>query len=449
MGDAGLVVGSLWLALRLHQIAWTDLYVVGACFAVILFVLIAEWKDLYRAWRGAPLHQEMTRLVETWIMTAVCLVVFAFVTKRSGEISRLVIGTWFVTSLLALLAWRGMVRLGLRTLRAHGRNSRTVAIVGTGDLGTRLMRTMLQSSWMGLRVVGFFDDSKRIGYRPVSGDKVSVVGGLEDVVRRARTGELDLIYIALPLGAEERIRELVSDLADTKATVYLVPDIFCFDLLHARMVNFGGVPTVSLFENPFSGVDGWVKRLEDLFLASLILLFIAIPMLLIALGVKLSSRGPVFFKQRRYGLDGKDIMIWKFRTMTVCEDGPDVPQATKDDKRVTRFGAFLRRTSLDELPQFLNVLGGSMSVVGPRPHAVAHNEMYRKLIRGYMLRHRVKPGITGWAQVNGFRGETDKIEKMEKRVEHDLWYIRNWSLWLDLRIVAASVFKGFVSENAY
>jgi putative colanic acid biosysnthesis UDP-glucose lipid carrier transferase len=245
------------------------------------------------------------------------------------------------------------------------------------------------------------------------------------------------------------MRQVIAALSDSTASVYIVPDVFCFDLLHAQMVNFAGVPAVSVFENPFNGVNGWVKRIEDVLLASLILLLIAVPMLAIALGVKLSSRGPLFFKQRRYGLDGKEIVVWKFRTMNVCEDGPEITQATRDDPRVTKFGAFLRRTSLDELPQFFNVLTGSMSVVGPRPHPIALNEAYRKQIRGYMLRHKVKPGITGWAQVRGYRGETDKLEKMERRIEHDLWYIRNWSLWLDLRIVALSTVKGFGGAKAY
>jgi putative colanic acid biosynthesis UDP-glucose lipid carrier transferase len=265
----------------------------------------------------------------------------------------------------------------------------------------------------------------------------------------AQKGRVDLVYITLPLRAEERMQELIDALADTTASVYVVPDIFVFDLLHARWVNLGGIPTVSVFENPFFGVDGWIKRLADLMFGSLLLLLCALPMAIVAVGVKFSSPGPVLFKQRRYGLDGREIAVWKFRTMTVCEDGTDIRQATKDDARVTYFGAFLRRTSLDELPQLVNVLQGRMSIVGPRPHAIVHNEQYRKLIRGYMLRHKVKPGITGWAQVHGWRGETDTLEKMQKRLEYDLEYIRNWSLWLDLKVIFFTVWKGFSGKDVY
>jgi putative colanic acid biosynthesis UDP-glucose lipid carrier transferase len=225
--------------------------------------------------------------------------------------------------------------------------------------------------------------------------------------------------------------------------------LFTYNLLNSRMVNLGPVATISIFETPFYGINGWLKRLEDIVLSVLILAIICIPMLAIAIAIKWTSPGPVLFKQRRYGLGGKSINIFKFRTMNVAENGDMVVQARKDDSRVTPFGKFLRCTSLDELPQFINVLLGDMSVVGPRPHAVVHNEEYRKLISGYMLRHKVKPGITGWAQINGFRGETDTLEKMEARVQYDLWYIRKWSIGLDLRIIARTVGSGFTGPNAY
>ena len=249
--------------------------------------------------------------------------------------------------------------------------------------------------------------------------------------------------------AEDRIREVIDCLMDSTASVYLVPDIFTFQLLNARTEEIDGLPVIGLCETPFAGLEGWLKRFEDVVLASAILTLISPLLAAIALGVKLSSRGPVIFKQRRYGLDGRRIRVYKFRTMTVCEEGDQVRQARPADARVTKLGAFLRRTSLDELPQFFNVLQGRMSIVGPRPHAVAHNEQYRRLIKGYMLRHKVRPGITGLAQVNGYRGETDTLEKMEKRVEYDLTYIRNWSLKLDLKIIALTVVHGFRHRNAY
>lgn len=235
--------------------------------------------------------------------------------------------------------------------------------------------------------------------------------------------------------AEARIRTLLDELSDTTASVYIVPDFFVFELLHARWISMGGLPAVSVFENPLFGLDGAAKRVADISLAIGVLVVLGIPMLVIAALVKLTSPGPVFFQQRRYGLDGREIRVWKFRSMRTCDDGAIVKQATKGDARITKLGAILRKTSLDELPQFLNVLDGSMSLVGPRPHASAHNEQYRSLIRGYMLRHKVKPGITGLAQVNGCRGETETVDKMEARVRWDHQYIRSWSMWLDIKIL--------------
>jgi putative colanic acid biosynthesis UDP-glucose lipid carrier transferase len=258
-----------------------------------------------------------------------------------------------------------------------------------------------------------------------------------------------VIYITFPLKAEPRINSIVRKLADTTATVYVVADFFVFDLLHAKWSNVGDIPVVSIFDTPFHGVGGWLKRVEDIVLGTAILVMISIPMLIIAITIKLTSKGPVFFRQKRYGLNGKEIRVWKFRSMSVCEDGVNVEQAKKNDPRVTRFGSFLRQSSLDELPQFLNVLKGDMSIVGPRPHAVAHNELYRSKIHGYMLRHKVKPGITGWAQVNGWRGETDTVDKMEKRVEHDLEYITNWRLLWDIHIILLTVFGSKKNQNAY
>jgi putative colanic acid biosynthesis UDP-glucose lipid carrier transferase len=249
--------------------------------------------------------------------------------------------------------------------------------------------------------------------------------------------------------AEDEIKKLLTDLGDAAVAVYLIPDLFVFELLHSRWQSIGGLPAISIYGTPLHGVGGMLKRVEDVILSLLIFVVIAIPMLMIAVGVKLTSPGPALFKQRRYGLGGESIWVWKFRTMTVCEEDTSFKQAQRNDGRITRFGAFLRRTSLDELPQFINVLQGQMSIVGPRPHPILLNEQFRLRIPKYMLRHLVKPGITGWAQINGFRGETDTLEKMEKRIEHDLFYIENWSLWLDIKIIIITIVKGFVDNNAY
>jgi putative colanic acid biosysnthesis UDP-glucose lipid carrier transferase len=264
-----------------------------------------------------------------------------------------------------------------------------------------------------------------------------------------RSNPVDIIYIALPMASQPRIIKLLEELRDTTASIYFVPDIFVFDLIQARLDSIGDLPLVAVCETPFYGFNGLVKRASDFVIACFILLLISPLLVAIAIGVKLSSPGPVLFKQRRYGVDGRQIYVYKFRSMTVTEDGDVVRQATRNDSRVTPFGAFIRRTSLDELPQFINVLQGRMSVVGPRPHAVAHNELYRKLIRGYMIRHKVKPGITGLAQVNGCRGETDTVEKMKARIEHDLAYLRNWSLLLDLQIILKTVVVVLRKQNAY
>jgi putative colanic acid biosynthesis UDP-glucose lipid carrier transferase len=274
------------------------------------------------------------------------------------------------------------------------------------------------------------------------------LGPLSALADHARSNTVDVIYIALPMASQPRILKLLEDLRDTTASIYFVPDIFVSDLIQARVDSIGGLPVVAVCESPFHGFNAVVKRVSDFCLAALILAAISPLMVAIGLGVKLSSPGPVLFKQRRYGLDGKRIVVYKFRSMTVAEDGEVVRQATRNDQRVTRFGAFLRRTSLDELPQFINVLQGRMSIVGPRPHAVAHNEMYRKLIRGYMIRHKVKPGITGLAQVNGLRGETDTVDKMKARIDYDLAYLRNWSLALDVRIILKTAVV-LLHKNAY
>jgi putative colanic acid biosynthesis UDP-glucose lipid carrier transferase len=276
-----------------------------------------------------------------------------------------------------------------------------------------------------------------------------LLGSVEELADYVKKNRVDLIYVTLPMSSQPRIMKLCNELRDTTASIYFVPDIFVFDLIQGRMDSIGGIPVMAVCETPFFGVNAMVKRLSDIVLATLILILISPALLAIAAIVKLTSPGPALFKQRRYGLDGREVIVYKFRSMRVAEDGPVVKQAKKDDPRVTPFGAFMRRTSLDELPQFINVLQGRMSIVGPRPHAIAHNEQYRKLVKGYMLRHKVRPGITGWAQVNGMRGETETVDKMMMRIEYDLEYLRHWSLKLDLQIIWRTIFVVLGKQNAY
>ena len=450
ISDVMLIVGCLVVSAHVYAVSWSDRYSFSAAAAVAVFYLFAESKGLYRSWRISTIFQEWRELWVAWSGTVLALMIVVFIFKDSDEYSRQVILTWLVMTPLVISIWRSLGRVVWREVRRRGGNFRVVAIVGVTDIGARLERNMEAAKWMGLRVKGYYDD------RCVSGERIKdnerrapVVGDNAVLLRHAQRGEIDMIYITFPLRAEQRVCELVRCLSDTTASVYFVPDFEVFDMLSGRWYALGDMPIVSIHETPFAGVEGWVKRVEDVVLSGAILALIAIPMILIAIGVKLSSRGPVLFKQKRYGIDGKEIEVWKFRTMKVCEDGQAVVQARQCDPRVTPFGAFLRRTSLDELPQLINVIQGVMSLVGPRPHAVAHNEEYRKLVYRYMLRHKVKPGITGLAQVNGWRGETDTLDKMERRIQYDLEYIRHWSLGLDFRIIFLTLFKGFVNKNAY
>lgn len=436
------------VASRLYPQVWTSHNTVAALVAILVFYFVAEMNGLYRSWRGVPVKHEALTAVATWAIAATVLLFLAFITKTSAEYSRVVTAIWFVLTTVFIVLWRVVQRLVLMSRRRRGKDLQMVAIAGLTLQGTRIAERIASDPYSGMRVLGFYDDRK--GPRlDAPGTTGNVVGDLGQLVEDARAGLVDRIYIALPLRAEPRIAAIVHSLADTTATVFVVADFLVFELLHARWSTVGDIPVVSIFDTPFGGLGGWLKRLEDLVLGAAILMVIAIPMAVIALGIRLSSAGPVFFRQCRYGLNGKEIRVLKFRTMAVCEDGQVVRQATRGDARVTRFGAFLRRTSLDELPQFLQVMTGDMSIVGPRPHAIAHNEIYRAKIHGYMLRHKVKPGITGWAQVNGWRGETDTVDKMEKRVEHDLEYIRNWGLVWDLKIILLTVFGAMRGVNAY
>jgi putative colanic acid biosynthesis UDP-glucose lipid carrier transferase len=352
---------------------------------------------------------------------------------------------WFVLAPVALLLSNHGALKFARWWCTHRAGHRHV-IIGATEVGLELTkRVALGSSDDGF--MGFFDFRAQGRLPPVPPGKwAGACSGLGEFVRRHA---VDVIYIALPISSAPRIAELVSQLRDTTASVYFVPNILALDLVQPRCIEIHGIPALAVIESPFHGMSALRKRAFDLGAGFLALLLAAPLMLLIAVAIKLTSPGPVLFKQRRYGLNGETVQIFKFRSMTVCEDGPVVTQVSRDDHRLTAVGRILRRTSLDELPQIVNVISGKMSLVGPRPHAVAHNELYRKLISGYMIRHKVRPGITGWAQVNGMRGETDTLEKMDARIRYDLDYIRNWSLWLDCKILARTVGLMVRDDKAY
>ncbi|WP_075180884.1 undecaprenyl-phosphate glucose phosphotransferase [Pantoea sp. 1.19] len=445
--DIFVMFVGLWLLSWINgqplTLPWWLLFLTG----LVLFQMIGGMTDFYRSWRGVSFATELQVIVQNWSLSMLIAAgLMAFVQLLSIPFNSYVI--WWGTVAIGFIISRALIRWLARLIRKLGYNTRNVAIVGTLPIGVSLASSFIDAPWIGLNVVGFYADD-RPEHRDDADPKLAYCGNVSQLVSDAREGRLDKIYIAMAMAEEQTIRSLVAQLTDTTCSVMLIPDIFTFNILQSRTEEVNGVPVVPLFETPMNGVNRVLKRLEDIIVSSLILLLISPALLTIAVLVKVSSPGPVIFRQVRYGMDGKPIRVWKFRSMKVMENGAKVVQATKGDARITPIGRILRSTSLDELPQFFNVLKGDMSIVGPRPHAVAHNEQYRALIQGYMLRHKVKPGITGWAQINGWRGETDTLEKMEKRVEYDLQYIRDWSIAFDLRIIFLTIFKGFISKTAY
>lgn len=451
--DSSIILLTFLALIDIFQSTWQPIYVWALLFSIILFNFFAESQDAYRSWRGANLRDEVEIVVFSWFTGVFILITFDFFFLHKNAYSDPFIAIWIIATPIEMVSWHALMRAVLAIIRTKGHNTRMVAIVGATSLGQRLEHAFNQMDWTGYRLSGYYDDrkvdtEKRTDRTKATG-KIQLAGNIEQLINDCQLGKIDAVYITLALSAENRIKEIVRRLSDSTVSVYLVPDLFTFNLLNSRWVDYQGITAVSIFDSPFSGFDSMLKRLEDIVLSIIILSVIALPMLCIAIGIKLTSKGPILFKQSRYGIDGEKITVWKFRSMTVTENGNNVVQATKGDTRITPFGAFLRRTSLDELPQFFNSLGGGMSIVGPRPHAIVHNEEYRKKIQGYMLRHKVKPGITGLAQINGFRGETDTLEKMEGRIHYDLQYIQSWTLLLDMKIIIMTVFKGFTNKNAY
>jgi putative colanic acid biosysnthesis UDP-glucose lipid carrier transferase len=383
----------------------------------------------------------------SWLYLVLVLLICGIVTHSVHLFNKPVLLLWILLTPLVHWIFALMGRSIIKTRSAQRWNRRQVIVIGASELGLKITQALDSQSVANHDLLGFFKDTENS--KVVDELIPKVLGTLEDVVEYLNTHVVHQIYITLPMGSQPRIVALMEALQDTTASLYLVPDVFGISIIQGRLQEINGVPVVGLCETPFTGINGMVKRVSDMVLASFIVVLTSPILLAVAIGVKLSSPGPVLFRQRRNGLDGEEILIYKFRSMRVMDDGAVVKQATKGDARITPFGAFIRKTSLDELPQFINVLQGRMSIVGPRPHAVAHNEQYRKLIRAYMVRHKVKPGITGWAQVNGQRGETDSIDKMQARVEYDLEYLRNWSLSFDLQIIFRTIRLVFFDRNAY
>jgi putative colanic acid biosynthesis UDP-glucose lipid carrier transferase len=389
----------------------------------------------------------IANIVISWAVLATLLGLFGYFSGYLDYFRRETLLTWCWVAPWCQIGAHFSLRAALPALRAFQGRPKSALLAGMNVPGLELARRLNRDIYSDIRVVGFVDDRAH-GRLKGTGD-YPVLGRIEELPELVKRGRIDVVYLALPMVSAPRIQALLDALRDTTASVYFVPDMFVTELIQGRVDSVSGMPVLGVFDSPFSGVSGLVKRASDIVL-SLAILVLAAP-LLVVLGilVKLTSPGPALFRQRRYGLDGEQIVVYKLRTMRVTEDGDTIRQCGRHDARVTPLGALLRRTSLDELPQLVNVLQGRMSLVGPRPHAVAHNELYRKLIKGYMQRHKVRPGLTGWAQVNGLRGETQSVEKMKARIDHDLDYLRNWSLRLDLYIIAKTAWIVLKGDNAH
>jgi putative colanic acid biosysnthesis UDP-glucose lipid carrier transferase len=382
---------------------------------------------------------------QRWAIMIFLLLIIGYSAQFLALFNKKLLLYWIVITPVVLIVLQIIVHNLFYRIYATKNALHKAVIIGSNELSIKLAKSLAQHSIYGVQCLGFFDDR---GLDRLPGC-LTLLGTLKDAHRFIINEQIKIIYIALPIAEQPRIHALLDDLRDTTASIYYMPDVSMVDMIQARSFDIEGIPMVTLCESPFTGTKALVKRISDIVLSLLILLITSPLMLLIAVGVKGSSSGPIIFKQRRYGLDGEEISVYKFRSMTVTENDAKIVQATRNDARITPFGAFLRKKSLDELPQFINVLQGRMSIVGPRPHAVAHNELYRKQIKGYMIRHKVKPGITGWAQVNGCRGETKTVEKMQARIEYDLNYLRHWSLSMDILIILRTVGVVIKDENAY
>ncbi len=426
--------------------------IIDALLCVAVLELVASFFHLSRSWRIVRLRHELADLTAHWTISFAGIMALFWLLgdlplARAGSWAPAA-ALWYGASLGAIIQFRIAMRLALRFWRSFGHDQRSAAFIGATETAQRLGEVFARQRWMGIRSLGVFDDRRPSDDRTVALRDQDFGGPVDRLYDLARSGAVSRIYVTLPMAAEQRIKAILDRFGDTTASLYYCPPLFRLDLVGARWDDVYGQPVVSIVESPFEGYSRLVKRAEDVALTLIALPLILPICLLAAMAIKLDTRGPVFYRQTRYGLDGRPFRIWKFRSMRVA-DADDFVQARRGDCRVTRVGALLRRTSIDELPQFINVVLGSMSVVGPRPHPVTLDDNFRPLIHRYAVRHKIKPGITGLAQVNGWRGETDTRDKMEQRVVHDIEYLRRWSIWLDLQILARTLLVPFVQRNAF
>ena len=412
-----------------------------------LAFLMLPQLGLYDSWRGRSMGVMFGRIAASWALVLLIGLFFSFLIHHVGYVSRLWIFYWYAITLGLLVATRIIVYSTLHYLRKKGWNSKRVVIVGYGRIGQEMHRRAVQQDWLGYEVKAVHASAQDAAC--LADPSIREIDTLENIHDYVQAQQVDEIWITLPVSASDKLQYLQYLLRNELVDIRWIPDTLSMQILSNTMVDFLGFPAVDLNRPISSGLNGLVKDSFDKVFSMVMLVLMTPLFIVIAIGIKWSSPGPVFFRQPRHGLNGRKFNVYKFRTMKLHDEHGTVIQATQHDARVTPLGHFLRRTSLDELPQFFNVLIGDMSVVGPRPHALQHNELYKDQVETYMLRHRVKPGITGWAQIHGYRGETDTLEKMAKRVQFDLYYIKNWSLWMDLQIILWTAFRGWTGSNAY
>jgi putative colanic acid biosysnthesis UDP-glucose lipid carrier transferase len=440
-----IAVVDLYGCAFLRRQSFSGRYFLLAALAFLLTSLVLDRAHVHSHSGVRPSLSELLDIIVRWVLIAG----LSYGLIDLGGLSQLIgypaLAMWVVSTPFCM--W--LAQMGVRRMLCNGSGlepEKTV-IVGVTDVGQRLESRIDATPVLRKRVIGYFED--RSVDRLPAAQAQRILGRMDDLPGFILKNHIRTVYITIPLSKQKRITDLLTSLDDSTASIYFVPDLFVFNLIQARIDALGGIPLIAVRESPFFAGRIIAKRLEDIVLAAVALVLLSPVLLFAALGIKLTTPGPVLFRQLRYGLDGLPIRVYKFRSMRVLEDGAQAyTQVTRGDSRVTPFGALLRKTSIDELPQLLNVLDGSMSIVGPRPHVVAVNEQYRRLIPEYMIRHKVRPGITGWAQVNGYRGGDD-LASMTKRIECDLEYVRSWSMGLDFRIILRTVMMLLRDRSAF
>ncbi len=445
-----LIILLSYVAIENYLSPTLNIFNLGFALLIMVgFIIGSSINKLYQSWRIASIQVEQIRIWRSWFSVPM-IIVYLILDAYSAIPRSLLLALWLINPLTCSLV-RIISRNSIRLWYKNENKFQRLAIIGATDLGHVIANRIQKNHWTGLKLIGAFEDRKHDGERTSikKDSKLKFIGTIEKLVQMAKQGEIDTIYISLPMRSESRIKEIISRFSDSTVSIYYVPDSTTFETLHAQWHSLGDLPVLRIVDTPHDGLNFWLKRMFDITFACFALIVLAIPMLLIAIAIKITTKQSIFFKQMRYGLGGNKFEIYKFRTMSVSENGNDFVQTAQNDARVTPIGRFLRKTSLDELPQIINVIQGRMSLVGPRPHPTKLDEQYRTTIHRYAMRNKVRPGMTGLAQIMGFRGETDTFDKMKGRIDYDLEYINNWSIWLDLKIMLKTVGILFASKQAY